>query len=98
MADKAPQPLRSGSPAAPAPAAAPNTAPAYAPGAPQPNVPTPSVAGAQDPITNTDVGWLRQHAASLMQELVGVLPDVARQRVQSIPLAIDDTPGEVNAF
>jgi len=82
---------------APAPAP-PNTAPNYAPGVPQPNAPTPSVAGAQDPITNTDVGWLRQHTASLMQELVGVLPDVARQRVQSIPLAVDDTPGEVNAF
>jgi hypothetical protein len=33
-----------------------------------------------------------------MQELVAALPDVAKQRVQGIPLAIDDTPGEVNAF
>ena len=46
----------------------------------------------------TDIGWLRAHCASLMQELIAVLPDVAKQRVQSIPLAIDDTPGEVNAF
>jgi hypothetical protein len=70
-------------------------APAYTPQVP---TATPSVAGAQDPITNTDIGWLRQHAASLMQELIGVLPDVAKQRVQGIPLDIDDTPGEVNAF
>jgi hypothetical protein len=33
-----------------------------------------------------------------MQELIQALPDVARQRVQGIPLAIDDTPSEVNAF
>ena len=32
-----------------------------------------------------------------MQELVAVLPDDARRRVQSIPLVVDDTPGEVNA-
>jgi len=79
---------------------APTPAPAYT-AAPAPAaVPTaiPSVAGAQDPITNTDIGWLRQHAASLMQELIAVLPDVAKQRVQGIPLDIDDTPGEVNAY
>jgi hypothetical protein len=33
-----------------------------------------------------------------MQELVSVLPDDARRRVQSVPLVVDDTPGEVNAF
>ncbi|HEX4341686.1 MAG TPA: M48 family metalloprotease [Polyangiaceae bacterium] len=82
--------------AAPAPYAAPTAAPGYS----APSVPTavPSVAGAQDPITNTDVNWLRQHAASLMVELVSALPDVAKQRVQGIPLDVDDTPGEVNAY
>jgi hypothetical protein len=63
-----------------------------------PQAPVPSVVGAQDPITNTDIGWLRRHTATLMQELVAALPDVARARVQGIPLAVDDTPGEVNAF
>jgi hypothetical protein len=33
-----------------------------------------------------------------MKELVRALPDVAKQRVQSIPLDVDDTPGEVNAY
>jgi hypothetical protein len=33
-----------------------------------------------------------------MTELIAALPDAARTRVQSIPLAIDDTPGLVNAF
>jgi hypothetical protein len=51
-----------------------------------------------DPISATNIPWLRRQAAALMQELIAVLPDVAKQRVQSIPLAVDDTPGEVNAF
>jgi hypothetical protein len=72
--------------------------PPQAPPVVQPPTPVPSIAGAQDPITNTDVAWLRQHTGALMQELIAALPDVAKQRVQGIPLAIDDTPGEVNAF
>jgi hypothetical protein len=51
-----------------------------------------------DPITDVDVTWLRQRTITLMQELVAALPDDARRRVQGIPLAVDDTPGEVNAF
>jgi hypothetical protein len=102
-----PYPPQAGPPPAPnygapgyaPPAPGPAPSPAYAPGLPSaPPTAMPSVAGAQDPITNTDVSWLRQRTASLMQELIGVLPDVARQRVQSVPLAVDDTPGEVNAF
>ena len=84
---------------APSPPAPPSPQPAYAPtAAPQAPTPVPSVAGALDPITNTDIGWLRQHTGSLMQELIAALPDVAKQRVQGIPLAVDDTPGEVNAY
>ncbi|HVW26129.1 MAG TPA: hypothetical protein VHC69_12220 [Polyangiaceae bacterium] len=88
--------------AQPAPYGAPPQTPAYSPPqtapATQPPMPVPSVQGAMDPITNTDINWLRQRAASLMQEDVAALPDVAKQRVQGIPLSIDDTPGEVNAF
>lgn len=73
--------------------------PPPAQGQPQPPAagqPAPPVSG--DPISGTDIAWLRRRAASLMQELVAALPDVAKQRVQAIPLAVDDTPGEVNAF
>lgn len=50
-----------------------------------------------DPIAAGDVRWLRGKAVSLNQELVSVLPEDAKRRVQSIPLVVDDTPGEVNA-
>ena len=33
-----------------------------------------------------------------MAELTGALTDVERARVQNIPLVVDDTPGDVNAF
>jgi hypothetical protein len=65
---------------------------------PAPPPPQPGPSTGNDPITATDVPWLRSRATSLMSELVAVLPDAARARVQSIPLAIDDTPGLVNAF
>jgi hypothetical protein len=32
-----------------------------------------------------------------MRELVSVLPDDARRRVEAIPMVVDDAPGEVNA-
>jgi hypothetical protein len=51
-----------------------------------------------DPIAAADMRWLRGRSTSLMQELVAVLPDDAKRRVQSVPLVVDDTPGEVNAF
>ncbi len=79
---------------APAPYSAPQP-PGVAPAAPAlPSVPTYT---GPDPITNVDMGWLRSHALALMQELIAVLPDVARVRVQSVPMVYDDTPGEVNA-
>jgi hypothetical protein len=75
--------------------------PGYAPaqpayGAPAQQIPSGSVAS--DPISLTDMGWLHRQSASVMTELVNALPAVAKQRVQSIPLTFDDTPGEVNAF
>lgn len=33
-----------------------------------------------------------------MQEIIAALPEARRQRVSTIPLAVDDTPSEVNAF
>jgi hypothetical protein len=81
--------------------------PAYPNAQPAPYPPPPMVAPPQaapaspssgpDPIAAGDIRWLRSKAAALMQELVAVLPDDARRRVQSIPLVVDDNPGEVNA-
>jgi hypothetical protein len=34
----------------------------------------------------------------VIQELIAALPQNFKQRVNGIPLAVDDTPGEVNAF
>jgi hypothetical protein len=56
----------------------------------------PSVLG--DPINDLNLGWLRQRSQSILAELVAALPDGARARVVNIPLVIDDTPGDVNAF
>lgn len=51
-----------------------------------------------DPITTTDVGYLRAEAQSLLIELVNTLPPAQQGRVKSIPLVIDSTPGSVNAW
>jgi hypothetical protein len=61
-----------------------------------PSVPLPNVAN--DPINDTNLGWLRQQAQAILNDLVAALPDASRARVQGIPLVVDDTPGEVNAF
>jgi hypothetical protein len=53
---------------------------------------------ANDPINHLNLNWLRQSAQGIMAELTAALPDVARARVSGIPLIIDDTPGDVNAF
>jgi len=91
-----------------APQPPPYSTPPYAPppspyppataGPPVAPSPAPLPVSTADPISSTDVPWLRQHAAAVMRELVAALPEDARQRVQSIPLDVDDTPGEVNAF
>ncbi len=54
--------------------------------------------GPYDPINATDIAWLRARAQGLLKELIAALPAAAQQRVQGVPLVIDDTPGEVNAF
>lgn len=41
---------------------------------------------------------MRQRAQSIIQELIAALPSNRGSRVQGIPLVVDDTPGEVNAF
>jgi Peptidase family M48 len=67
--------------------------------APAPSVPAvlrPSVDN--DPINTLNRGWLRQSAQSVLMELIRALPDAARARVDGIPLVVDDTPGDVNAF
>jgi len=83
-----------------------STAPAYpppqagAPGVPgQPAVPpgVPQGPGA-DPINRVDLAFLRAEASAILAELVAALPPLQQGRVASIPLVVDDTPGEVNAF
>lgn len=61
-----------------------------------PAVAIPSVT--HDPINSLDRAWLRQSAQSILVELTRSLPDAARARVDGIPLVVDDTPGDVNAF
>jgi hypothetical protein len=51
-----------------------------------------------DPINNVDIMWLRNRAESVLLELVAALDPGPKQRVSGIPLVIDDTVGEVNAF
>jgi hypothetical protein len=60
------------------------------------SAPLPAVAS--DPISLVNLGWLRQQAQTILNDLVAALPDSSRARVQGIPLVVDDTPGEVNAF
>jgi hypothetical protein len=65
---------------------------------PQPQIPSgPALPSGPDPITTINMPWLQGHAVSLMQELIAVLPDVAKARVQGLPMVFDDTPGDVNA-
>lgn len=70
------------------------------PAAPSPAVvaPPPVASVVNDPLNGLDRGWLRQKSQSILAELMAALPDAARARVQNIPLVVDDTPGDVNAF
>jgi hypothetical protein len=79
--------------ALPLPYGTPPPAPTYGP----PAAPT-TPWGRANLIERVDLQWLRGEAAALMLELTSVLPDDAKRRVQSIPIVVDDTPGEVNAF
>ncbi|MEO8901866.1 MAG: M48 family metalloprotease [Polyangiaceae bacterium] len=51
-----------------------------------------------DPINLVDVGYLRGQAQSLLNELVATLPAPQQSRVAGIPLVVDSTVGDVNAF
>ncbi|MBI4705965.1 MAG: M48 family metalloprotease [Deltaproteobacteria bacterium] len=89
-----PSPYYPGTPApGPGPAAPPVTPP---PPAPPPLPPQPPVYN--DPINNLDLGWLRQRAQQVLSELVAALAPDRRALVQNIPLIVDPTVGEVNAF
>jgi hypothetical protein len=78
----------------PPPGAGPYPAPAAVPSGPP--VVFPSVN--DDPINTLNRTFLRQSAQTILIELTRALPDVARTRVDGIPLVVDDTPGDVNAF
>lgn len=90
-------------------AAAPTGTVAGVPGAPGPVTPaattttltpagTPPAGSPNDPVIAHDIGFLRQRAEAILAELVAVLPAPQQARVQGIPLVVDATPGEVNAF
>jgi hypothetical protein len=88
-------------PGQPAPAA--TTAPgqpAPAPGSTTPGsvVPVPTPQAGSDPINRIELGFLRAEAQSILNELVAALPPLQHGRVNGIPLVVDSTVGEVNAF
>jgi hypothetical protein len=45
-----------------------------------------------------DVVFMRERSKQVLGELVAALPDNERGMVQNVPLVVDDTPGEVNAY
>ncbi len=51
-----------------------------------------------DPINFTDLSYLRGQAQSILNELVATLPAPQQSRVAGIPLVVDSTQGDVNAF
>jgi Zn-dependent protease with chaperone function len=59
----------------------------------------PVVAGSpNDPVIVHDIAFLRRRAEQILGELVAALPAAQQGRVRGIPLVVDATPGEVNAF
>jgi len=72
--------------------------PAPAGGQPTPTSPSPGNPPVFDPINNVDVIWLRNRAQEVLTTLLGALDPGPRQRVAGIPLIVDDTVGEVNAY
>lgn len=93
------QPVQSGPPTPPGTAAgtpgqtpitSPTGAATVTPGVPQ--------VGANDAVNNHDIAFLRKRAEQILGELVAALPPQQQARVNGIPLVVDATPGEVNAF
>lgn len=104
--DPAPQPVYTwgtpnGQPAAGTPTATAPTQPGQVvatPGAIGPAAPTLTAVTPNDPINNHDIAFLRQRATEILNALVAALPAPQQARVNGIPLVVDATPGEVNAF
>jgi hypothetical protein len=102
--EQPPPPVYTWGPAHGQPAAGTPGAPAGAPG--QVVVPgtvataTPPLApvGPNDAVNGHDIAFLRKRAEQILGELVGALPPAQQARVNGIPLVVDATPGEVNAF
>jgi len=92
-----PQQAPAGTPATQTPGSLPATLPAGQSAAlPAPGVVVPPVVN--DPINVLDLGFLRGQSQALLNELVATLPAPQQQRVAGIPLVVDSTLGEVNAF
>ncbi len=74
--------------------------PGYQQPTPQPGSPAPTPLGpvANDPINLTDMLFLRARAQAVMTDLIAALDSGRQARVKGIPLVVDSTPGEVNAF
>ena len=51
-----------------------------------------------DPINLLDINFMRGRSQQVMQDLIAVLPASYRGMVQQVPLVVDDTVGDVNAF
>ena len=67
--------------------------------APAPQTPTqPTLPAGPDPINQLDLNFLRNQGTGILRELVAALPPLQQGRVANIPLVVDSTVGEVNAF
>lgn len=53
---------------------------------------------AYDPINANDIVWLRARAQQVIVDLIAALPPGPQSHVNGIPLVVDSTVGEVNAF
>ena len=90
-----PYPPQQQPPGQPAPPAATTPATPAATGAPASG---PDPAAVNDPINRTDIVWLRDRTQHIYSSLIQALPPRPKSRVEGIPLVVDDTPGDVNAF
>lgn len=60
--------------------------------------PTLTPVSPNDPVNTHELGFLRSRAQQVLNDLVAALPAPQQARVNGIPLVVDSTPGEVNAF
>jgi hypothetical protein len=66
--------------------------------APVPQTPQAPLPAGPDPINQIDLVFLRNQGTGILRELVAALPPLQQGRVANIPLVVDSTVGEVNAF